>query len=122
MGKENPHFPCLANPERDCNCPLLSANVKYINNLGGKDRAIRSAMQRDGYHPVSPGLIAELIRDPYGGYYTDIQEGVYPFSEEMRKIRQKILNTWNRRVSVITKELPEYTCPELLPPNRLHRP
>src|SRR4030042_3277396 len=113
MGKENSQLPCIANPDRICDCPLKEANAYYLNNIGNKCRSVRSAIQRQGYDRVSVGLIVELLRNPFGRYYTESLDSAYPFSKEMRDIRQRIIAVWKNKVELLAEEHPETTCPEL---------
>ena len=80
MNKERSQIPCVINPEKICDCPLRSLNAEYVNYAGKKDRGIRSAIQRQGYDHVSPGLIKELLTHPQGGYYTEAFNMVFEFS------------------------------------------
>ena len=99
MNKERSQIPCVINPEKICDCPLRSLNAEYVNYAGKKDRGIRSAIQRQGYDHVSPGLIKELLTHPQGGYYTEAFNMVFEFSPVMREIRENIIDAWVRTVS-----------------------
>jgi hypothetical protein len=115
MGKEGGRLPCFENPMRVCDCPLRRFNAAYVNNLATKKetRGLRVAIQHEGYDRVTTGLIVELIRNPYGKYYTDLFEEPYPFSPEMREIRRQILNIWRNNVILLAQKNPNFTCPEL---------
>jgi hypothetical protein len=98
MSKESSMIPCLYDPSKNCNCPLLAVNAGFINNLGNKIGGIRGSIQREGYDRVSPGLIKELLENPEGGFYTEALNQVLPFSSDMLRIRQNIIDFWKGKI------------------------
>jgi len=114
MNKERSQTPCMANPDKICDCPLKSLNAKYLNYAGKKDRGIRSAIQRQGYDRVSPGLIKELLVKPQGGYFTEAFNTVLKFSPVMREIRENIIDAWSRTIMrAVGYDQSKIPCPNI---------
>jgi Uma2 family endonuclease len=92
MGKEaKRRIPCLRNTEVECDCPWLPENAASINEMGNRDRVIRSGLQRAGYDRVSPQLIVELLVNPRGSFYTEAFDEQFPFGREAWGVREYIM-------------------------------
>lgn len=55
-----------------CDCPCVGQNAEQMNRIG-QDRDLRKTIEREGgFHRVNVGLIAELLRNPDGVYYSHL--------------------------------------------------
>jgi len=111
MRKENPFLPCMFDPTKACDCPLKPQNAESLNELGNRDRMIRSAIQRQGYDRVSPGLIKELLVNPHGGFFTEAFNKSLPFSPEMLGIRRLIVGMRRIKLRELEQNQTNPQCP-----------